>query len=191
MSAWRLKRKRPVADNDINGMNIRRLAMEKADDVMVALFQEKLLLYQELAELMKQEKKQIVGADVASLWKMSEKKQRLAEDIEKNRSRILDAATAVSIDHGMTPRSFQAFRFLSLLPAEQRRRLSGAASLLLTLKKEIRTISVESKQYIESKLGMIDELISIMTGREHRSRGYGATSIDTRSGSPMLFQKEV
>lgn len=165
--------------------------MEMADGSMETLFQEKLMLYHKLAELMKQEKKQIAGADVAALWQMSEKKQDVVDEIENVRGRILEAAAAMAIDHGMTPGNFQAFRFLSLLPPQQQRRLGGAASSLMALKKEIRNVSLESKQYIESKLGMIDELISIMTGRERQRQGYGATSTGTGSGSPMLFRREV
>jgi hypothetical protein len=59
----------------------------------------------------------------------------------------------------------------------------------LILKKEIRNLSLESKQYIELKLGMIDELMSVVTGRERRCRGYGAASAGT--GSPMLIRREI
>jgi len=191
MCVWWLKRMRVVADNDINRMNVRRFAMEMTDSTMETLFQEKLRLYRKLAELMKQENKQLVGIDVAELWKMSEKKQSLVEEIEKVRGRILEEASAMGIDHGMTPGNFQAFRFLSLLPPEERRRLGGASSSLMALKTEIRDISLESKQHIETKLGMIDELISIMTGRDHQRQGYGAKTTGTGSGSPMLFRREV
>jgi flagellar biosynthesis/type III secretory pathway chaperone len=166
--------------------------MNMADGSMETLFREKLMLYQRLAELMKQEKKQIVGADVDVLWKLHDKKQALAEEIEKNRSRILETASAMSINHGMTPGSFQTFRFLSLLPAEERRRLGGLESSLRVLKKEIRNISLENKQYIEAKLGMVNELISIMTGREKQHQGYGKVPAGSGyGGEPMLFRKEV
>lgn len=165
--------------------------MSMDDDSIEALFQEKLILYHELAELLNQEKEQILEADVAALWKMSEKKQKLTEEILRIRDRILKVASAMSIDHGMTPGTFKTFRLLSLLPVEQSRRLGGIESSLLVLKKEIRNISLESKQYIESKLGMINELISVMTGRKHQHQGYGATPTGTGSGTPMLIRREV
>lgn len=166
--------------------------MNIADGSIETLFQEKLMRHYKLAELLKQEKKQIANADVDALWKMSDKKQALVEEIETIRARILEAFDAMSIDHGMTPKSFQTFRLLSLLPVEQRWRLDGAASTLLALKKEIRDISLESRQYIELKLGMINELISVMTGRERQRQGYGATSTGTGpGGTPRLFQREV
>jgi len=179
------------ADNVINSMKAGRFAMEMADGSMENLFRGKLMLYRRLAELLKQEKEQIVGADVAALWKMSERKQALVDEIEKNRGRILAAATAMGIDHGMKPRKFQTFRFLSLLPAEIRRQLGGVESSLRVLKTEIRDISLESKQYIESKLGMIDELMAIMTGRDRQRQGYGAQSTVTGYGAPMLIRREV
>jgi flagellar biosynthesis/type III secretory pathway chaperone len=169
-----------------------RVAMGMADDLMETLFREKLRLYQKLAELLKEEKKQVVGADVDVLWKMSERKQALVGDVEKNRVRILKAATAMSVDHGMTPRNFQTFRFLSLLPAEVRRSLGPLSASLMALKNEIRYISLESKQYIESKLGMIDELMSIMTGRDRQGQGgYGAKGTAAGYGRPMLIRREI
>jgi len=125
------------------------------------------------------------------LWKMSEKKQALVREIEKNRDRILKAATALSIDHGMTPINFQTFRLLSLLPEEERRRLGEIPSELLVLKREIRDISLESKQFIESKLGMIDELMSIMTGRDRQRQGYGTTGAAAGYGRPVLIRREL
>lgn len=165
--------------------------MNMADGSIETLFREKLMCHNKLAELLKQEKKQITKADVDALWKMSEKKQALVEEIETIRARILEAVDAMSIDHGMTPKNFQTFRLLSLLPAEQKRRLGGTASSLMALKKEIRDMSLESRQYIESKLGMIDELMSIMTGRERQRQGYGIAPTGTGSGTPKLFRREV
>lgn len=165
--------------------------MVMADDSMETLFREKLELYRSLAERLKQEKMQVVGADVDALWKMAEEKKAFANAITKIRGRILKAADAMAIDHGMTPADFQTFRFLSLLPAHQRRQLNGLEASLRSLKGEIRDISLESKRYIESKLGMIDELISIMTGRDRQSQGYGARSPVAGSGRPMLIRREI
>lgn len=163
--------------------------MGMADESMEALFREKMAVYQRLAALLKEERKQIVGADVDALWEMSEKKQALVEEVRQIRSRILKAATALSIDHGMTPKNFQASRLLPALPPELRRKLDGAVSSMGSIKKEIHHLSRENKQYIESKLGMIDELMSIMTGREHEGQGYGAAG--TGSGSPVLIRREI
>jgi flagellar biosynthesis/type III secretory pathway chaperone len=166
--------------------------MTTAEGSMEALFQEKLRLYENLAALLEQEKKQVVGADVAELWKISDQKQRLVEEVIGVQGRMLRAASAMSIDHGMTPENFQTFRFLSLLPGEQRRRLGGVEASLRALKTKIREISLESKRYIESRLGMINELMTIMTGQEHRrQQGYGPASAGTGAGTAMLFRGEV
>jgi hypothetical protein len=165
--------------------------MEMADGSMEILFQEKMRLYRKLAELLKEEKKQVVGADVDALWKMSDKKQALVEEVEKNRVRILKAGTAMSIDHGMTPRNFHTFRFLSLLPADVRRPLGKLAASLMVLKNEIRYISLESKQHIESKLAMIDDLMSIMTGRDRQRQNYDVQGTSAGYHRPMLIRREI
>ncbi len=165
--------------------------MSMADGSMETLFQEKLMCYHKLVELVKNEKKQIVEADVTALWQMSAKKQALVAEILSIRGRILEAATARSIDHGMTSGNFQALRFLSLLPAEDRRRLSGFQSSLLALKKQIQGICRDNKRYIESKLGMIDELMAIITGQKTQGREYGSESAGAGYGRPMLIRRQV
>jgi hypothetical protein len=97
----------------------------------------------------------------------------------------------MSIEHGMTPGSFQTSRLLSLLPKEQRRRLVDIQSSLLVSKKEVRSICLDNKQYVESKLGMIDEMISIITGREHPGQGYGEARCQSGIEAPMLFRREA
>ena len=165
--------------------------MGMADGSIENLFQQYLTRYRRLAEVLKEEREKIVDADVAELWRINGEKQSLAGEIEEIRGRILDTATAMSIEHGMTPGSFQSSRLLSLLPKEQSRRLVDIQSSLLVSKNEIRSICMENNQYVESKLGMIDELISIITGREHPRRGYGASKTGSGSTAPMILRREV
>jgi flagellar biosynthesis/type III secretory pathway chaperone len=180
-----------MTDNENNRMNPGRVAMERADVSIETLFQEKLIRYHELVDVLKEERKQIDEADVTALWQMNEKKQSLAGEIEKIRGRILDAVTAMSIDHGMSPKNFQTSRLLSLLPAEQKKQLNEVQSSLMALKKEIQNICLDNKKYVESKLGVIDELISIMTGRGHQRQAYGAKPNGNGSDAPMLFRREA
>lgn len=186
-----LKRMVSMTDNENNRINPGRVAMDRADVSIENLFQEKLTRYHELVDVLKEEKKQIDKADVTALWQMSEKKQSLADEIEKIRGRILDAVTAMSIDHGMSPKSFQTFRLMSLLPAEQKKQLGGVQSSLMALKKEIQNICLDNKKYVESKLSVIDELISIMTGRGYQRQAYGAKPNGNGPGAPMLFRREA
>jgi len=165
--------------------------MGMADGSIETLFQQKLKRFRRLVEVLKEEREQIVDADVTELWRISEEKQSLAGEIEEIRGRILDTVTAMSIEHGMTPGSFQPSRLLSLLPKAHRRRLVDIQSSLLVSKNEIRSICLENKQYVESKLGMIDELISIITGREHSHQGYGTPKTGSGSSAPMLLRREV
>jgi len=165
--------------------------MKMADGSIETLFQEKLTLYRKLVEIVKNEKKQIADADVATLWQMSEQKQALVAEIEKTRGKILDAATALAVDHGMVPKTFRSSRFLEMLPVDLRRRLDSVQISLLASKKEIQSVCCDNKQYVESKLAMIDELMTIITGRNSQRQGYGAETATGRYGGPMLFRQEV
>ena len=158
--------------------------MHRAEESIEDLFREKLMRYHELAQMLKEEKKWIVRADVDAIWRMSEKKQALAAEIEQVRRRILDMADSVPIAHGMTLQNFQTFRLMSLLPADLKKRLADVQSSLMTLKKD-------NRRHIESNLSMISELIMILTGREKPCEGYGSKAHASKPGAPMLFRREA
>jgi flagellar biosynthesis/type III secretory pathway chaperone len=154
------------------------------------LFHEKLMLYRELVETLKEEKERIIHADVDALWRVSEKKQAIAGHIEDVRGRILDALTELGISHDMNGLNYQASRVMSLLPLEQKKQLTGAHFSLVALKEEINSISRDNKHYIESYLSMLDDLITILTGRENLSPTYSNNRKAADAGS-RIFYREV
>jgi hypothetical protein len=74
---------------------------------------------------------------------------------------------------------------------EVRQPLGKLAASLMVLKNEIRYVSLESKQHIESKLGMIDDLMSIMTGRDHQRQNYDVKGTSAGYNRPMLIRREI
>lgn len=155
------------------------------------LFHEKLMLYRELTETLKEEKEWIVHADVDALWRISEKKQAVSADIEDARGRILDALCVAGIEHGMTVQDFQTSRILSLVPVDLKKRLMGAQVAIATLKEEIRAISGENKHYIESYLSMLDDLMTILTGTDRQPRMYQPDRTVSASGGVQVLHREV
>lgn len=153
------------------------------------LFHEKLMLYRELAEILKEEKERIIHADVDALWRVSEKKQAIARHIEDTRGRILDVLTGMGIRHDMNGLTFQTSRVMSFLPLEQKKQLSGAHFSLMALKEEVSSISKDNKRYIESYLSMLDDLIAILTGRENPLPTYSNNRKAATAGSRILHRE--
>ena len=155
------------------------------------LFHEKLMLYRELVETLKEEKERIAHADVDALWRVSEKKQAIAGHIEDVRGRILDALTGMGIDHGMNGLNYQASRVMSLLPPYQKKQLAGVHFSLMALKEEINSISRDNKHYIESYLSMLDDLVAILTGSGHSPSTYSSHRKAVTASNPRFLHREV
>ncbi len=165
--------------------------MDTSKIPVAPLFQEKLMLYKELADVLAKEKQWIVNADVDELWRVSDAKRAIASKIDVIRTRILRMFTEAGIEHKMIPETFQNSRVISFLPAALRKQLSGTLLSLGIVKQEVRSLSRENKQYIESYLSMLDDLMSVLTGREAVPAAYGSQGKSSGANSPKVFHQEV
>jgi flagellar biosynthesis/type III secretory pathway chaperone len=165
--------------------------MDTSKIPVAPLFQEKLMLYKELADVLAKEKQWIVNADVDELWRVSDAKRAIASKIDVIRTRILRMFTEAGIEHKMIPETFQNSRAISFLPVALREQLSGTLLSLGMVKQEVRSLSRENKQYIESYLSMLDDLMSVLTGRAETPSTYTSHQKVPETNSPMLFHQEV
>ena len=155
------------------------------------LFHEKLLLYRELVEVLKGEKEWIVKADLEALWRVSAQKRAVVTGIEGLRSGILELLDAAGISHGMTVQRFHTAGIFALLPVAERKRLSGMLPALATVKEQIKSISRDNRRHIESRLSMVDDLLSIMTGADRPLPMYHADRKTVSTMGPRLLHREV
>jgi len=153
------------------------------------LFHEKLMLYRELAETLKEEKKWIAHADVDALWRVSAKKHAAVAGIETVRTRILGTLSLAGVDHGMTLQHFSLSGVMSHLSIDQRKRLSGVHVALVTLEAEIRCISGDNKRHIESYLSMLDDLMTILTGSDQQPTVYSGRKTLSYEGLRRLHRE--
>ncbi|MBF0259440.1 MAG: flagellar export chaperone FlgN [Desulfamplus sp.] len=142
------------------------VAMETLYYNIKNLFQKKLQIYSELALLMEAETGYIVKMDVNSLWAASSKKRELASDIEKLRNSIVFLLDDKHIDHGMDLRTFDIAHLISTLPLSSREKadLEMLKIAIEGKKNEIRQIASSNRRYIQEYLGVIDGVISTITG---------------------------
>ena len=155
------------------------------------LFHEKILLYQDLLDVLEQEKKAIMDIDLDALWKISDKKQKTALKLEAVRSNILDTLTRASISHDMDAASFQPSKILPLLPEKTAERLQKVNVTLVALKNDIQGLLTENKRFVGEYLGVLDELIGIITNVEHSKPVYGKNTHPQNMATNVFLHREV
>jgi flagellar biosynthesis/type III secretory pathway chaperone len=165
--------------------------MEISGSKIECLFQEKLLLYRDLLEVLKQERKRILDTDVDSLWEISRKKQEIAGKIEGLRREVLAILTEASIDHDMDGSSFQVPKILSLVPEKIGLGLKNLNLSLTAIKGEINNRVKENKRLVEECLDMLDELIGIIANAGRAESVYDKGRPPANTKTNLLLHKEV
>ncbi|MBW1698327.1 MAG: flagellar export chaperone FlgN [Deltaproteobacteria bacterium] len=165
--------------------------MKRNGSTIETLFHEKILLYRDLLETLKQEKESIFKIDVDALWRISDKKQRIASEIEGVRRKILDQLAKASIPHGMDVTTFQVGKILSVLPDTLSQRLRKAHVTLVSLKNEVQNRLEENKGYVGEYLSVLDELIGIITDAGTPKPVYGKNRCPEALTTNLFLHKEV
>jgi hypothetical protein len=165
--------------------------MEVSGLTIESLYQEKIILYQDLLDALETERKSIINIDVDALWKVSEKKSRIARKIEKKQQQILVQLEGLPVRYGMDISSIDAQKILDLLPNEIKERLKKVKVTLGTLKKEIQVRLKENKGYVGEYLTVLDEIIGVVvdTGKQNPVYNRGR-----RAGNPathLFLHREV
>lgn len=144
--------------------------MEKFADKIEDMFQEKLSLYKALKTVLEQEKKYIVDLDVDYLWKMTDRKNQLALEIEQIRDRILCLLEENKVPLNMGPEPFSLFRVINCLPfsATIKSELKKVKTELDMIKQELAGLASENKRYANEYLSVINGIFATITGSENQ-----------------------
>lgn len=127
------------------------------------LFQDKLMHYQELIDVLKEERNRIISAEVDHLWQIADRKQEIVSRIETLREQILQVLTTAAIPHEMSVATFQASRVLTLVPEDMRKQLLIRHHALIIAKKEIQARTRENVAFVEESLASLNGLIGLFT----------------------------
>ncbi|MDX9786435.1 MAG: flagellar export chaperone FlgN [Desulfobacterales bacterium] len=158
---------------------------------LVFLFQEKLMLYHELIEVLKAEREWIVLAETDRLWQASDRKQRIACGIEDIRQRILEALIHAGISHEMKKASFRSAEVIRLVPLAVRIALRPLQNSLILLKEEIQQRTRENVAFVEEYLSTLDDLIGIFTRDNSGGAFYDRSRQVDHTRSRSLMHREV
>ncbi|MBF0468294.1 MAG: flagellar export chaperone FlgN [Desulfamplus sp.] len=152
------------------------------------LLQKKLQIYSELVSLLEAETGYIVKMDVNSLWTASTRKRELASDIEKLRNSIVFLLDDKHIDHGiMDLQTFDMAHLVNILPISSREKadLEMLKIAIEGKKNELRHIASSNRRYIQEYLGVIDGVISTITGGS-KQQSYARRGLSV-SSTPSSF----
>lgn len=144
--------------------------MESSAARIENLLNEKILLFQDLVEILKDEKKSIVDIDVDKLWAFSQKKQTIASGIEDIIRKIIEILDEAAIAHHMNVKTFSVSKMIERMGPGETDRLNKLNLSLILIKKRVHSLAGENKKFITEYLGVMDELIgTISTIGDHSS----------------------
>lgn len=149
--------------------------MESPVERIERLLNDKIFLFQELLDILKDEKKSIVDIDVDKLWAFSKKKQVVASKIEDIRKDILHVLDGAAIVHEMTLDTFSVAKIIELTGLNAHAPMNQLNVTLILLKKRVQAIAKENKKYVQDYLGVMDELIGTIADMGEKNSVYENT----------------
>jgi len=153
---------------------------------------EKILLYQDLVEVLRQEKKTIRETDVDGLWRFTQEKQTIAKKIEEVREQILSLLDEMNISHGMDLPSFKMEQVMTLLPREIKTSVKQQQITLSGLKFQVQELARGNKAFVEEYLNVLDEMITIIANAGNQDTGYNRSRASKGAvKANLLLHKEV
>lgn len=166
--------------------------MESSANSISTFLNDQILLYQDLIEVLHQEKKTIRETDVDALWRFTQEKQTIAKKIEDVRGQVLSLLDAMNISHGMDLSSFKLEKVMTLLPREIKNSVNQQQITLSGLKFQVRELARGNKAFVEEYLNVLDEMITIIANAGNQDAGYNRsrTSKDAVKAN-LLLHKEV
>ena len=167
--------------------------MEKAIAEIERLCQEKILLFQDLLSVIKEEKKTIIKADVGTLWKFTDRKNEIGNKIQAIRNEIKAIAIEAGILDAEENQEYSLMRIIAALPRNEKTVLLNVRFTLVGIKTKVNAMAQENKRYLNESLKTIEDLVGIITRNCEKNERYGRdsylrTSVQTRS---KLVYKEV
>ena len=172
------KEKKEMSDEYIM---IKERSMESSAVRIENLLNDKILLFQDLVEVLKEEKKSIVEIDVDKLWAFSQKKQAIASAIEAIIHQIIGILDEEGIDHAMNVHTFSVGKMIEKLAPGKADRLEKLNLSLILVKKRVHAMASENKKYITEYLGVMDELIGMISNISDQSPVYDHNRYSKRS----------
>lgn len=149
------------------------MGMEQAIREIERLCQEKILLFQDLLSIIKEEKKTIIKADVGALWTFTSKKTEIADKVNEIRNEMLQIAHEAEIVSAEEIQEYSLTKIIAALPQNEKNTLLNLRFALVGIKTKIAALAQENKRYLEESLKTIEDLVKIITRSCDNTERYG------------------
>ncbi len=147
--------------------------MEKEMRRLEEIFENKIMLYQDLSIILEKEKECLPAGDVEALWSLSDKKHSIITQIAEQRMKTLSILCEAGISHDMNSTTFKLSRLLDLLPPDATLRLRQYNVPLMKIKDQINFMARENRRFVEEYLEVLDDMIGIITNAGKSAQVYG------------------
>ncbi|MFH1671939.1 MAG: flagellar export chaperone FlgN [Pseudomonadota bacterium] len=166
--------------------------MERKLDIIESDLQKKVLLYKDVVECLKRERKCLIEVDMDELWDVSMEKQTIVSDINTLRKRLLERVRDIVPEFHIEGKKSWFAQIIPYVPPDDRERFKNLYHTLMGLKMEIKTRSKENMSIIEDSIVVLDDIISIIanTGRSQVTYN-GGCSLNGRPKDNILLHREA
>jgi len=147
---------------------------------------EKILLYENLRDCLLEERECLIQVDLDRLWALSREKESLCRDIGAVRGRLMASA---GLEPGKTP--FRFPKILDPIPERDRSRFHALYLRLMRSKAEIESLRKENMAFLDESLRFMDEIISIITGKQGEPAVYNRKCRLRERPAELLLRREV
>jgi flagellar biosynthesis/type III secretory pathway chaperone len=151
-----------------------------------ALFQNKIMLYYDLRECLKNEQAYLIQLDLNRLWEVSRTKESLCAELTALRNEIM------ALVHRSETDTFPNLNdLMALLPQEGKTVFQGLCYRLTELRSEVEALRKENMHYVNDSLQFIDEIIAIISGAAQNREIYDRRCQLKKGTNPLLLRREV
>lgn len=167
--------------------------MENFTARIESLLNEKLSLYREMNDLLKEEQDLIVKIDVDSLWKTAEKKRVVSEQIQDIRQKLLDIIEAKFNIQDLDAASFSLSYYVRKLPVpnDLKYRIKQMKIAIDAEKNEIAQTAKDNKKYVQDYLLVIDDIMSVFADSSKQAQYRQSGTMAGTKRSNCLIHAEV
>ncbi len=167
--------------------------MENFAYALENLFIEKVKIYKDLKDAFEKERTYIIDMDVDSLWKMTDRKNQIALEIEQIRLRIIALVQTNKVALDISVETFNCANIINRLPfsVKQKSNLKKINVTLNILKKDLANLASENKRYIDEHLSIVNGIFSTITGSKNREQYTYSGVLSEDKAANNLIRAEV
>ncbi len=154
---------------------------------------EKLMVYHDLLNIFRKEKKSIVNGDVTALWQFSSEKHKKAKEIEQIRDSILNILKITEMKHDLGHKTFELAKVIGLFSGTDLKCLTESMIVINRVKKQIQVVGEANSLFIQENLATINDLVDVVVGNTCNTALYNSKSgfSKNRDNDTVLISREV